>query len=75
MSLLSLIVSYQQVRTLFYPDGAMGLISYPVLSHEAQTSILFAYSARDRKGASRIEETYGLPDRVCRDRRRPCEGE
>ena len=75
VSLLSLIVSYQQVRSPFpqlHPPRAD--TPTPVLPYQTKVNLLLPYRSRDRKGPGRAEAAHGVPHTVRRDARAEGEG-
>lgn len=61
VSLLSLIVSYQQV-SLSSPPSDYLLISAEVLPNQTKAHLLFTNRPRDRESSCGTEKTNGLPD-------------
>lgn len=70
VSLLSLIVSYQQVSTNVVSMGLLVLVSLYllVLSDQKEARLLFSNSPGNRKGFGRTKTAYGISDQVCRNR-------
>lgn len=67
VSLLSLIVSYQQVMhgLPFHIFALMRVVYLQVLSDQTQAHILFTNGPGDRKGSGRVEALNGVSDIVC----------
>lgn len=75
VSLLSLIVSYQQVShnspfTTYSADHSIT----KVLPNSTKADLLFSNSSRDWKSSGRIEKADGISNLMCRDRRRKGKG-
>lgn len=65
VSLLSLIVSYQQVAVALFDTSILLIAKSAVSSHQAETHILLTNGARDREGVGRAEATNEVPYFVC----------
>ena len=76
VSLLSLIVSYQQASPPALSLSRARPASHPppVLPRKAQAGLLLPHRPRDRKGPLRAQAPHGVPRRRRRVRRRPQEG-
>lgn len=67
VSLLSLIVSYQQVHSLPpFIRCRYSPISFQVPPHSPEADILFAYSTWNRESIGWVEKTDGIQNIVCR---------
>jgi hypothetical protein len=65
VSLLSLIVSYQQVLQMWLPKDTPKPFASKVLPYTAQTNILLAHSTWDWEGPNRTQTTARVSHRAC----------
>lgn len=65
VSLLSLIVSYQQVTVTLFDTSILLIVKSAVPSYQAETHILLTNGARNREGLGRAEATDEVPYFVC----------
>ena len=68
VSLLSLIVSYQQVPASFYLARDYLPVVLLVFPFTSETNLLFTYSSGDRESTYGTEKTNGIPSIICRNR-------
>jgi hypothetical protein len=68
VSLLSLIVSYQQVPSSSYFTREYLPADLLVFPFTSETNLLFAYSSGDRESTYGTEKINGIPNIICRNR-------
>ena len=77
VSLLSLIVSYQQVCAVYSENSWVQVLiitPWEVLSDQKEACLLFTYRPRNREGAGRAQAVNGISNQLCGNRRREGEG-